>query len=246
MSTSVSMATCLASAPSHFLNLPLDIRQVVYEEVFSHKTFDVFRNNYFALAETSRRLRDETFEFAMRKFYSFSHSFFFGFVPGSNEPFRFEWMFPGKNFEPITRNLVDPKILRRFSNVSILFDSSWTNELLHTTPAFRSAIDLLMWMFGNRSTPMSLSIWLPVTTPRVRFGRIVLDLEPLALLPAICNVNLVGNWIWEERMLEEWKAKRWSFVLTGRRQRTPEEVLDGLLDVIEKRVHSAAEARDAN
>lgn len=136
---------------------------------------------------------------------------------------------------------VDGETLRKFGSISIWFDWSWTKTIMLSTQAFKTVIQLLVSIFKTKATPISLNISLPwYPYPRGPFGKIGMDLEALAFLPAVCDVTLNGNPAWHYEVLEQWRAKRWAFELTGRREKTMEDAMDGFLDVIEKRVQAAA------
>lgn len=62
----------------------------------------------------------------------------------------------------------------------------------------------------------------------------MMGLNALVFLPAVsvCDVKLNGNLAWHYEVLERWRERRWALVLTGRREKTGKEAMDGFFDVI--------------
>ena len=244
MPASGSVATGLNARPCDLLNLPMEIRQVVYDDVFSYDTFETFRRGYFNFVKTNRQIYGETFDFALRMFRSFYHTFFLDVRRKSNGSFGSRLILnqsgPATNYEhPLPEKVVEPRALRQLTDIGILFSHPSEKELRHLTQGFKQAIDTIVWTFRDQATPMSLTIGLPIIYSIARSGKLLADLEPLASLPAVCDVKLSGNrhWRWIE---EEWETKRWSFLLHGKKQKSTDEVMDGFLDRIEKSVEFAA------
>ena len=238
------MATGIPQSPLRFLDLPIEIRQMVYNDVFSCDTFENFPGRHFDLVKTNRQIYRETFDFAMKKFRSFSHAFYLEMSLDANGSFGFELVLDrsvtATNYEhPPPEKVVAPKALQQLKDVEILFGSYWADALELSTRNFESAIDMIAWIFRDQTTPMSLIIGLPVILSAARFGKLLADLEPLASLPAVCDVKLYGDrhWRW---MITQWDIRRRTFLLNGKKQKSMDELMDGFLISIGNSIKSMA------
>ena len=217
---------------------------MIYDDVFSYDTFEKFPGGYFDFVKTNRQIYLETFDYAMKNFRSFKHAFFLKMSFITNGSFEIELVYDqsvnATNYEdPLPEKVVEMKALQQFEDVELLFGSHWVNSLEYSTQIFKSAINMIAWTLKDQAAPISLTIDLPTIKSGAWSGKLVADLEPLASLPAICDVKLQGNrhWRW---VIQQWDTKRWAFLLNGKKQEPMDELMDGFLIRIVKSIESMA------
>jgi hypothetical protein len=91
--------------------------------------------------------------------------------------------------------VVDVETFQMFGIISIRFDWSWTNTVLRTTQVFQTVIYLLVSIFEQQKTPMSLDKLFPwyLHSRGTIFEKVMMDLDAWAFLPVAYDVTLNRN-----------------------------------------------------